>query len=189
MIFSVNTIIFINILTDYDRIIYEYILVYFDTNFIFKLSSYLVQEKYYLYIVLPLYLIYIIKNPQRAFNMTIMLFILVIYTEGTASITKEIFGKLRPSTQLMMRYYPESFSFPSAHALNSMGIFYFLSVWFKKRYLILFAFVIGIARMLSGYHFPMDILIGWFLGYIISLFVLRLFYHFMNDSGSSTSLS
>lgn len=179
----------IEIIAEYDRLLFEYILVYFDTHLIFTISGYIVEEKYYLFIILPLYIYYSIKDPRNALRLTFMIIILVIYTEGSASILKAAIAKLRPSTQIMIRYYPSSYSFPSAHALNSMGVFTFLAAWFNKKSLIWFAIIIGIARMLAGYHFPSDILGGWIIGYFLAILVIKLFPHFMRDSGSSTGRS
>jgi membrane-associated phospholipid phosphatase len=72
---------------------------------------------------------------------------------------------------------PESgFSFPSGHATFYMALamsIYFLhkkaGYWFMA-----FAFIIGLARIIAGVHFPIDILGGFMLGGIVAYFVKKI---------------
>ncbi len=171
-----------------DKLAFEYIQVYFVNNSIVSVSEIIVKESYYLLPALVFFAFYAWKNPGRAWILFFLTILVLLYSEGLASILKESIGRLRPSIQWMLRYSLSIYSFPSAHALNTMAIFYFLSVWFRKKWLIPFSLVIGIARMLAGYHYPLDILGGWILGYGVAVLIIYLFAHLMPDSGKVSSL-
>ena len=67
------------------------------------------------------------------------------------------------------------YGFVSSHAANTMALAVFISLVlpskYKKLRLALFAFVLinGYSRMYLGAHYPLDILCGWILGFIIAL--------------------
>jgi undecaprenyl-diphosphatase len=71
------------------------------------------------------------------------------------------------------------FSFPSGHATFFMALALSIFLINKKAGLpaitgyvfIFFAFLIGIARIVAGVHFPSDILSGFILGSLIAYFI------------------
>ena len=65
------------------------------------------------------------------------------------------------------------YAFPSGHATFYMALAVSIFFYHKKAgYIFMFfAFLIGIARITSGVHFPGDILAGFALGTLISYFV------------------
>ncbi len=65
------------------------------------------------------------------------------------------------------------FSFPSGHATFYMGLAFGIFLSHKKAgyWFIFFAFLIGIARIMAGIHFPVDILGGFILGALIAYLV------------------
>ncbi len=67
----------------------------------------------------------------------------------------------------------DAFSFPSKHAAISAVLAY--EVYRIKRrlgyFFILLAFLIGIARIISGVHFPTDVIFGLGLGFAVSAIV------------------
>jgi undecaprenyl-diphosphatase len=70
--------------------------------------------------------------------------------------------------------FPETgFSFPSGHATFFMALA--VSIFFshkKAGYIFMFfAFLIGVARIIGGVHFPFDILGGFILGTVVAFFV------------------
>ena len=69
------------------------------------------------------------------------------------------------------------FAFPSGHATFFSAIGFALFVKHKRvgYVFVLFAILIGIARVASGVHFPIDILGGFALGWLITYF-LRFLY-------------
>lgn len=66
-------------------------------------------------------------------------------------------------------------SFPSGHATLFMALAVMISLHHKHiGYLfVFFAVLISIARVIAGIHFPIDILVGWILGGVVSLFIYK----------------
>lgn len=64
-------------------------------------------------------------------------------------------------------------SFPSGHATLFAALAVAMYLNHKKTgiFFILAAFLIGIARVIAGVHFPIDILAGWLLGTLVSVLV------------------
>ncbi|HTH93197.1 MAG TPA: phosphatase PAP2 family protein [Candidatus Paceibacterota bacterium] len=64
---------------------------------------------------------------------------------------------------------PESYSFPSAHAAVTMALA--TGVYFYRRrlgeLLFIFAFAVGLARIYVGVHYPLDVGVGFLIGYLI----------------------
>jgi len=99
-----------------------------------------------------------------------------------ADILKNIFASPRPFIEFKDQVTPlfthgGMDSFPSGHAtfyiILAFGIF---SINKKLGYLMFFfALVIGLARIISGIHFPIDILSGYILGIIIFLIFNQIF--------------
>ncbi len=66
------------------------------------------------------------------------------------------------------------YAFPSGHATFFMALAFAIFFSHKKAgyYFILFALLIGVARIIAGVHFPVDILGGYILGFLIA-FLLK----------------
>lgn len=66
-------------------------------------------------------------------------------------------------------------SFPSGHATLFMALAVMVSLHHKRvgYIFIFFALVISLARVASGVHFPIDILVGWIIGGGLSLFIYK----------------
>lgn len=66
-------------------------------------------------------------------------------------------------------------SFPSGHATLFMALAVMIYLHHKRIGIlfIVFALIIGLTRVIAGVHFPIDILVGWFLGGGVSLLVSR----------------
>ncbi len=64
-------------------------------------------------------------------------------------------------------------SFPSGHATLFMALGVMIYLHHRKLgfFFIVLAFLISIARVASGVHYPLDILAGWIIGGGVSLFV------------------
>jgi undecaprenyl-diphosphatase len=65
------------------------------------------------------------------------------------------------------------YSFPSGHATFFMALA--VSIFFSHKkagyWFMFFAFLIGIARIIAGVHFPIDILGGFVLGALVAFFM------------------
>jgi undecaprenyl-diphosphatase len=70
-------------------------------------------------------------------------------------------------------FYESGYSFPSGHATFFMALAVSIFFFHKKAgyWFMSFAFLIGIARIIAGVHFPIDILGGFALGALIAWLV------------------
>ncbi|MEI7810635.1 MAG: phosphatase PAP2 family protein [bacterium] len=124
------------------------------------------------------------KFPIKAlvikFKEIILVFLSVILAWLSAIFLKNVFAIPRPFVQFSDVHSLVSetdFSFPSGHATFFMALAVAIFLHHKKvGYLFLvFALIIGIARIVAGVHFPVDILGGYIIGSIISYLLLKLF--------------
>lgn len=64
---------------------------------------------------------------------------------------------------------PDSYSFPSGHAAFTMALA--TSVYFYNKrlgeLLFAFAFAVGMARIYVGVHYPLDVGVGFLIGYLV----------------------
>lgn len=76
---------------------------------------------------------------------------------------------------------PESFSFPSGHALGSAMVALMLGLIFRKKTVwiagIILALVIAASRVVLGVHTPLDAMGGLTVGYAFGWISWRLFWH------------
>jgi undecaprenyl-diphosphatase len=117
------------------------------------------------------------ENPYRVF-MEKKIEILKVFFSGAvawavAEILKILIHIPRPFVALQNIYnlFPETnYTFPSVHtALFSALAFSIFFLHKKAGYIFMFfALLIGIARIVAGVHFPVDILGGFILGALVS---------------------
>jgi len=110
-----------------------------------------------------------------------------IFAWCLASVIKIITTISRPVMQfpdIFPLISKTDFSFPSGHATFYMALAFALFFSHKKvGYLFIsFALLIGIARIIVGVHFPIDILAGFLIGIITAYFV-RFLYNKINKRG------
>ncbi len=93
-----------------------------------------------------------------------------------AFVFKMFFQTLRPFDSISgvkPLFYPTDYSFPSGHTAFFFALAF--SMFFSHRksgiIFIIFATFIGVARVMAGVHFPIDILGGILLGFIVSLII------------------
>ncbi|OGI65561.1 hypothetical protein A2647_03765 [Candidatus Nomurabacteria bacterium RIFCSPHIGHO2_01_FULL_40_24b] len=89
---------------------------------------------------------------------------------------KFLFSSMRPFEvlpQIQPLISKTSSAFPSGHAAFFMALAISIFFFHKKAgyWFMLFALVIGIARVIAGVHFPIDILGGFIFGALIAYFV------------------
>ena len=98
-----------------------------------------------------------------------------------AYILKNVFMTSRPFLALpdVTPLWVESgFAFPSGHATFFMALGFAIYLTHKKigYIFISFAILIGLARIIAGVHFPVDILGGFILGIIVAYLVKHLLF-------------
>ncbi len=93
-----------------------------------------------------------------------------------AQVLKFLFSFSRPAEALASinpLITKSDYSFPSGHATFFMALAVSIFFFHKKAgyIFIFFALIIGITRIMSGVHFPVDILGGFVLGATVAYFV------------------
>jgi membrane-associated phospholipid phosphatase len=155
--------------------------VFFDQLVIFS-------AVYFPYIVVILAVIFLLfyykilpsQNPIKEFINKWKGFIFVPLTGGLAILLAEmlkiLFHTLRPFAiwpQVHSLFTETGYAFPSGHAAIFSAIAVALFFTHKKAgYLFMFfALLIGLARIIAGVHFPIDILGGFIIGALVALFI------------------
>jgi undecaprenyl-diphosphatase len=109
----------------------------------------------------------------KAFKNVAFIAASVAITAIVVSIIKVAVAFPRPFTTLpdihTLISLPASYSFPSGHAAVTMALA--TSVYFYRKQLgsvlFVFAFAVGMARIYVGVHYPLDVGVGFLLGYVI----------------------
>lgn len=122
------------------------------------------------------------KNPFQIFMQKkkefLALFFSGVLAYLVASFLKILFHTPRPFdafSQVHSLFTETGYAFPSGHATVFAAIAFIIFFTHKKAgYIFMFlAFLIGLARIIAGVHFPVDILGGFILGVFIAIFVNR----------------
>lgn len=137
-----------------------------------------------LFLILYLFLHYVgefnFKKPFSLLKIKIkeifLIFTPAVFSWFIADIFKKLFFSPRPFIALKDTVQPLFFhggfdSFPSGHAIffSALAISgYFVHKRVGRVYII-FALIIGLARIMAGIHFPVDILAGYLFGILVSL--------------------
>ncbi|MBI5417474.1 phosphatase PAP2 family protein [Candidatus Poribacteria bacterium] len=135
-------------------------------------------------------LIYIYNKP-KIINYSILLLICALVSGTILHFLKWLIERPRPLREFellieqgkMIVYVLDeklqgNNSFPSGHTQTAFTAAAFLNYLFKKNYSILLfslAFMVGIARIYSGVHFPLDVLGGILIGVIPTYIILKIY--------------
>ena len=108
--------------------------------------------------------------------------ITVFISLGLNSLLKAIFMRLRPfmvDTEIT-NLRPETsggYSMPSGHTQSASTVFFGVYQFFKRKYLLIIAIIItalvAISRMYIGVHYLTDVLVGAFLGILITYYLAK----------------
>jgi undecaprenyl-diphosphatase len=106
----------------------------------------------------------------------VIVFAVSAFARFLALILKDFFHQLRPFdafTQVHSLFVETGYSFPSGHATSFAALAFAIFFNHKKAgyVFMIFALIIGIARIIAGVHFPIDILGGFILGTIVAVSV------------------
>ncbi|MCX6751941.1 MAG: phosphatase PAP2 family protein [Candidatus Nomurabacteria bacterium] len=120
------------------------------------------------------------ENPLKEFINKWKEFVLICVSGGLALILSKILKILihapRPFDafpQVHSLFTETGYAFPSGHTMIASAIAFSLFFTHKKAgyFFMFFALVIGLARIIVGVHFPIDILGGFVIGALIAFFV------------------
>ena len=129
------------------------------------------------------------KNPFKIFAQRwkeiVLVFFSGIFSWCISQVLKLLIHTSRPVVEfqnVVTLIQKNDFSFPSGHATFYMALAFAIFFSHKKAgyVFILFALLIGIARIIAGVHFPIDILGGFILG-ILTAYLVRFLYQKLNN--------
>lgn len=118
---------------------------------------------------------------SRGRRPALLYLLLIVSGRVLVELQKDLIGRVRPDPAGRLDAVT-SFSFPSAHAANSMIAWLgFALVAAPRRYRVAtvaaalaVAFLVGLTRLLLAVHWPSDVIGGWAFGAAWTLLLLRL---------------
>ena len=116
------------------------------------------------------------RELKQKWKEIVLVFFSGVFAWCVASLIKIIIKEPRPHMvfeNVIPLLNKIDYSFPSGHATFFMGIAFAIFFSHKKAgyVFMFFALIIGITRIITGVHFPIDIITGFILGAIIAYFV------------------
>ena len=135
--------------------------------------------------LLIIYLIYKNFGWKKGTFLFFFLILMVAFSDQFTNMIRGIFERLRPNNDTSINHLlrtliePQSYSFTSGHATTSMTFSVFIYLLFKDTYkymkfIFIFPIVFAYSRLYLGVHFPIDILCGATVGFILGNFFYRL---------------
>lgn len=150
------------------------------------------------WIPLYLFLIYLLIRHYRKQTWLILLAIgltILLADQVTSSVMKPFFERLRPSHEptiaervyIVNQYRGGKFGFASSHAANTFGIATLMWLALKVyrpwiAILFLWPLLVGYTRIYLGVHYPGDIVVGFFIGFlsaVAAFFLMTLLKNFI----------
>lgn len=147
--------------------------------------------QYFGYVLIFSLFLFLIKS-KKHWLMIFQSFLAAIFARFfLVEIIRFFYFRPRPFVEnqvnLLFNYEPTKSSFPSGHAAFYFAIATVVFLYFKKNYpqrkfcwgislgFFLASFIISLARVFSGIHWPSDILVGAIIGVLSGYAVYRLF--------------
>jgi len=135
------------------------------------------------YSSIPLYLLllyFTFKHLGIKKTILVVLFVILLisFSDQTSNLFKNGFERLRPclddNISPLIRAVKSrctgKYAYFSAHASNSMAVAIFFGLILKNRFkylfqiLVIWAIFVGYSRIYIGYHYPLDVITGFFIG-------------------------
>ncbi len=153
------------------------------TNSLFDFIMPIITSKDFLTVIGTLLIFYLAVFCGKKGKIAILVLIFAAGASDAicAQIIKPWVGRIRPSHEFiefinLLVSKGGKWSFPSNHAANSFAFATVLSYFFEQKKVVLFALasIIAFSRVYVGVHYPLDIICGAVIGYILSWMVLSL---------------
>ncbi|RME89723.1 MAG: phosphatase PAP2 family protein [Candidatus Hydrogenedentota bacterium] len=155
-----------NFLILWDKQIFDWIVMVGGNPQLQAFCEAIAKPKYLLSIAFIYWLFYFKIHKKGALLLLAAVVFNLAFGDFMVNFLKYAVGRPRPGVVLGLYYNPAAFAWPSAHAFNSMSFAILIYLWSLRRItiFIFFSFLIGMARVISNYHFPLDVISGWILG-------------------------
>ena len=153
------------------------------TNSLFDFIMPIITSKDFLTVIGMLLIFYLTVFCGKKGRITILVLVFAVGSSDAicAQIIKPWVGRIRPSHEFnefinLLVSKGGKWSFPSNHAANSFAFATVLSYFFEQKKVMLYtlASIIAFSRVYVGVHYPLDIIFGAVVGYILSWFVLSI---------------
>ncbi len=147
------------------------------------LSDKYIWFPFYGYLIFRLYQHYKLQFYQP---LIALILVIIIADQTTSGFMKPFFERLRPCHEeelanliVLIKGCGGSYGFASSHAANTFGLatFFFLIERSKFSIIMLFwAFMVSYSRVYLGVHYPLDIIVGGFVGAVGAVICKTLVY-------------
>jgi undecaprenyl-diphosphatase len=157
-------------LIEADKALFEYLTLFCNPPWLSALSESIGNLSTYTWPAAIFCVLYYWLNSPRFVRFLLAVSVLLLFSEGSAYLLKQLVARPRPAVEWLIYVDPKAVGFPSAHAVNTMALAFFLSRWFRVAlvcYLPL-PLIMGASRVLANYHYPLDVVGGWALGFCIA---------------------
>lgn len=132
------------------------------------------------------YLIYIKLGTKQTLYLLLFVAVLLLVTDQITNLFKYTFQRTRPCNNpeiisfIRVVQVRTSFSFFSGHAANTMAVATFLYFIFKNQFkyfwlLFLWPLIFAYSRIYLGLHYPIDILTGYLVGFLLGYGMFQLY--------------
>ena len=166
-------------LIEADKALFEYLTLYCNPPWVSALSETIGNLSTYTWPFVIFCVLYYWLNSPRFVRFLLAVSVLLIFSEGSAYLLKQLVARPRPAVEWLIYVDPKAVGFPSAHSVNTMALAFFLSRWFKipLAWYLPLPLVMGVSRVLANYHYPLDVAGGWLLGFTVAWLYWRLVQH------------
>ncbi|AFM11811.1 phosphatase PAP2 family protein [Turneriella parva] len=157
-------------LIDLDKRVFEYLTLWANPPWLSAVCEKLGDWSTYTIPAITFCALYYWLNSPRFLRFLLVLIVILVASEATAQLIKHLVARPRPAIEWLIYVDPKALSFPSAHAVNTMALAFLLSRWFEKSILwyLPIPVIIGASRVLANYHYPLDVIGGWIIGYSVA---------------------